>query len=79
MASGDGSEESISGDGSGPGAPAEPLDAPHRTHITDPAVDSTWLERRTRPRGSHRPRLSTVLLVTAFVAVLTLYLLLQPG
>ncbi|MEU1981948.1 hypothetical protein [Nocardia sp. NPDC019395] len=79
MASGDGSEESIGGDSGGPGPPAEPVDAPPRASHTDPSVDSGWLDRRTRPRGSHRPRWSTVLLVAAFIAVLTLYLLLQPG
>ncbi|MBF6350945.1 MULTISPECIES: hypothetical protein [Nocardia] len=75
MASGDGSEESI--EGGGPGAPAEPVDAPDRSLRTDPAVEHNWLQRRAR--RTHRPRLSTVLLVTAFSAVLILYLLLQPG
>lgn len=75
MASEDGSEESI--EGGGPGPPPEPVDAPYRSLSTDPAVEDSWLEHRTR--RMHRPRLSTVLLVTAFSAVLILYLLLQPG
>ncbi|MFI1463529.1 hypothetical protein [Nocardia carnea] len=79
MASGDGSEESVEGSSGGPGPPAEPVDAPYRSPGTDPAVDHGWLNRRSRPRGTHLPRLSTVLLVTAFSAVLILYLLLQPG
>ena len=45
----------------------------------DPAVESSWLDRRISPTGSGRPRLSTVLLVAAFVGVLVLYLFLQPG
>ena len=79
MASGDGSEESIEGDSGGPGPPAEPVDAPNRHPSTDPVVDHGWLNHRSRPRGTHLPRLSTVLLVSAFAAVLLLYLLLQPG
>ncbi|WP_280436914.1 hypothetical protein [Nocardia carnea] len=79
MASGDGSEDSIGGDSGGPGPPAEPVDAPYRSLGADPVVDRGWLNRRSRPRGTHLPRLSTVLLVTAFAAVLILYLLLQPG
>ncbi|WP_280416910.1 hypothetical protein [Nocardia carnea] len=79
MASGDGSEESIEGSSGGSGPPAEPVDAPHRNPGTDPAVDHSWLNRHSRPRGTHLPRLSTVLLVAAFSAVLILYLLLQPG
>lgn len=79
MASGDGSEESVEGSSGGPGPPAEPADAPHRSPSTDPVVEHGWLARRARPRGTHLPRLSTVLLVTAFSAVLILYLLLPPG
>ncbi|NKY55252.1 hypothetical protein [Nocardia flavorosea] len=79
MASGDGSEESVEGSSGGAGPPAEPVDAPHRSRSTDPVVDHSWLNRRSRARGTHLPRLSTVLLVTAFSAVLILYLLLQPG
>ncbi|MGI5216667.1 hypothetical protein [Nocardia sp. CA-290969] len=78
MASGDGSDETSSGD-SGPGPAPEPVDAAPYIPATDPVVEIGWLDRRTRPRGTRRPRWSTVLLVTAFLAVLTLYLLLQPG
>ncbi|WP_280399545.1 hypothetical protein [Nocardia carnea] len=78
MASGDGSDETISADGS-PGPAPEPVDAAARNPAADPVVEIGWLDRRTRPRGTRRPRWSTLLLITAFLAVLILYLLLQPG
>lgn len=78
MASGDGSDETISAEG-GPGPAPEPVDPALRTPATDPLVEVGWLDRRTRPRSTRRPRWSTVLLVTAFLAVLVLYLVLQPG
>ncbi|WP_328387537.1 hypothetical protein [Nocardia sp. NBC_00416] len=74
MVSGDGSDDTIGGDGGG--SPGEPADGPPRTRSTDPSVDSGWLNRPSRPHTPHRPRLSTVLLVVAFVAVLFLYLIL---
>lgn len=78
MASGDGSEEDIGDDSGGPGPPADVVEPSHRTRRTDPAVDHGWLGRRNRPRPTHRPRLSTALLILAFSAVLALYLLLPP-
>ncbi|WP_327150074.1 hypothetical protein [Nocardia sp. NBC_01329] len=77
MVSGDGSEDTIGGDGAD--RSGEPADGPPRTRNTDPAVESSWLDRRILPTGSGRPRLSTVLLVIAFAGVFVLYLVLQPG
>lgn len=77
MASGDGPA------GDGPdldGSPStDPGDAPpYRRGTHDPAVDSVWLRRRPpRPRGM--PRITTVLLVAGFIAVLVLYLSVRPG
>lgn len=79
MASGDGTEETIGGDDRGGGPTAEPADGSPRGPQRDPAVDIGWLERGSRRHTGHLPRLSTVLLIGAFVAVLVLYLMLQPG
>ncbi|MBH0775606.1 hypothetical protein [Nocardia bovistercoris] len=57
---------------SGP-AQAETPDGPPPRHALDPAVESVWLGRRSPPRLG-RPRLSTLLLTAAFIAVLALYL-----
>ncbi|MGW5385043.1 hypothetical protein [Nocardia sp. NPDC003963] len=77
MVSGDGSDDPIGGDGGD--RTGEPADGPPRARSTDPAVENSWLDRRPRPTGTGRPRLSTVLLVIAFAAVFVLYLILQPG
>ncbi|MEV0109207.1 hypothetical protein AB0H42_23090 [Nocardia sp. NPDC050799] len=77
MVSGDGSDDSIGGDGGG--SPGEPADGPPRSRSADPAVESSWLDRRVRPQPAGRPRISTVLLVLGFAAVFVLYLILQPG
>lgn len=77
MVSGDGSDDTIGGDGGG--SPGEPADGPPRGRSADPAVESSWLDRRFRPHPAGRPRISTVLLVLAFAAVLVAYLILQPG
>jgi len=42
-------------------------------------VDSVWLGRRRSPHALGRPRLSTVLMITAFAGLLVLYLVLRPG
>ncbi|MGY4102727.1 hypothetical protein ACW2Q0_24680 [Nocardia sp. R16R-3T] len=58
--------------------PGDPL--PYRRGTHDPAVESVWLRRRPSPplrRGV--PRITTVLLVAAFIAVLMLYLMVRPG
>lgn len=77
MVSGDGSDDTIGGDEGGPAG--EAADGPPRRRSVDPAVEGGWLDRRPRPHPTGRPRLSTVLLVLAFVGVLVLYLILQPG
>ncbi|MGW0181710.1 hypothetical protein [Nocardia sp. NPDC003345] len=77
MPPGDDSDQATGADIGGP-APGEPVDAvPPRGPQIDPAVELGWLGRRT-PRPRRRPRLSTVLLVAAFVAVFVLYLILKP-
>ncbi|MGA6206340.1 hypothetical protein [Nocardia testacea] len=77
MVSGDGSDDTIGGDGGG--SPGEAADGAPRGRSADPVVESGWLDRRARPHPTGRPRLSTALLVIAFVAVLVLYLFLKPG
>ncbi|NUP27153.1 MAG: hypothetical protein HOQ36_13500 [Nocardia sp.] len=77
MVSGDGSDDTIGGDGGDTSGGS--ADGPPRTRSTDPAVEGSWLDRRVLPTGTGRPRLSTVLLVIAFVGVFVLYLILQPG
>ena len=77
MASGDGSDDPINGDGWG--TTGESADGPARSRHADPAVERNWLDRRSRPLPIGRPRLSTILLLFAFAAVLVLYLILQPA
>ncbi|WP_330249828.1 hypothetical protein OG874_26425 [Nocardia sp. NBC_00565] len=79
MASGDGPTD---GPDLGSSPTSDPGDAPpYRRSPHDPAVDSGWLRHRPppppRPRGV--PRMTTVLLVAAFIAVLVLYLAVRPG
>ncbi|ONM48150.1 hypothetical protein [Nocardia donostiensis] len=57
-----------------PNSPAPDL-PPMNHRRTDPAVDTGWLNRGGQARRRRRlPRLSTVLLVAAFLAILVLYL-----
>lgn len=79
MDSGDGSggaELDAGGNAQGGETPRPSGAAPRRG---DPAVEITWLDRRLPRRRGHLPRLSTVLLLGAFIAVLVLYLMLQPS
>ncbi|MGN2636356.1 hypothetical protein ACTD5D_09220 [Nocardia takedensis] len=57
---------------SGP-AQAEAADGPPPRHALDPSVESVWLGRRA-PERLGRPRVSTMLLIAAFVALFALYL-----
>ncbi|WP_225724788.1 MULTISPECIES: hypothetical protein [unclassified Nocardia] len=72
----------LSGDNSssadGPDLP-EPQAKGSRYPTVDPTVDSVWLGRRSPARHPGWPRLSTVLLVAAFIAVLVIYFIVQPG
>ncbi|WP_054814915.1 hypothetical protein [Nocardia arizonensis] len=69
---GSGDDSSDDSEISGP-AQAETPDGPPPRHSLDPSVDSVWLGRR-RPPTLGRPRLSTLLLTAAFIAVLVFYL-----
>ncbi len=42
-------------------------------------MDSVWLGRRRPARPLGRPRLTTVLMVTAFTGLLVLYFIVHPG
>ncbi|MFI6366048.1 hypothetical protein ACIBG0_25210 [Nocardia sp. NPDC050630] len=80
MHSGDGPTDDGPDLGGSPSTdPGDP--PPHRRGTHDPAVESVWLRRTPplppRPRGI--PRMTTVLLVAAFIAVLLLYLAVRPG
>ncbi|WP_067840603.1 hypothetical protein [Nocardia lijiangensis] len=77
MAPGDGPPEGGSETSGGSPPPDAPALAPHGP--TDPAVESVWLGRRRTPVHLGRPRLSTLLMLAAFVAVLVLYIALRPG
>ncbi|MEV6140403.1 hypothetical protein AB0L63_31055 [Nocardia sp. NPDC051990] len=57
--------------------PDEP--PPYRRSPHDPVAESVWLGHRSPPRPRGLPRLATVLLVAAFIAVLVLYLAVRPG
>ncbi|MET7769572.1 hypothetical protein [Nocardia sp. NPDC005366] len=74
MGSGDDSSDD-SGVPDGP-APGETPEGPPGRRALDPSVESVWLGRA-RPQPLGRPRLSTLLLVVAFSALLVLYLTLR--
>ncbi|MFI6168920.1 hypothetical protein ACIBCN_19215 [Nocardia sp. NPDC051052] len=77
MATGDGPDDG--GDTSGDSPSSEVPDAPPNTRRgIDPTVEGVWLRHRPPPRPG-RPRFSTVLLVAAFIALLTLWVTLRPG
>ncbi|WP_157172850.1 hypothetical protein [Nocardia exalbida] len=52
---------------------------PYVRSRTDPAVENVWLRRRPPPPRPGLPRMSTVALLAAFLAVLTLYVVLHQG
>lgn len=79
MPPGDESSGEDDAERSGPEPAAGPPDPPPRSRVWDPAVDSVWLGRRRPVRPLGRPRLSTVLMVAAFAALLVLYLVVGPG
>lgn len=78
MPPGDDSSGEEESERSGPEPAADPPE-PTRHRSPDPAVDSVWLGRRRSPHPLGRPRLSTVLMIAAFVGLLMLYLVLSPG
>ncbi|MEV0297788.1 hypothetical protein [Nocardia sp. NPDC050710] len=74
MASGDGSDDGSNVSGGSP--TSEPGDVPPPgRHIYDPGAESVWLGRR-HPQHLGRPRISTILLIIAFVALFALYIVL---
>ncbi|WP_147132543.1 hypothetical protein [Nocardia ninae] len=76
MATGDGPDD---GEASGSSPGSEAPDAPPNVRReTDPSVESVWLRHRLPPRPG-RPRVSTVLLVVAFISLLALWVVLRPG
>ncbi|MCP2289884.1 hypothetical protein ACFYT3_20735 [Nocardia amikacinitolerans] len=77
MAPGDGPPEGGPETSGGSPPPDTPALAPHGP--MNDAVESVWLGRRRTPVHLGRPRLSTLLMLAAFVAVLVLYIALRPG
>lgn len=74
------SDDDSSGGGdevSGPSA-AEAGEGPAYPHHRDPVVETVLLGQRP-PARRRLPRVSTMLLVAAFVGVFALYLTLRPG
>ncbi|UAK35188.1 hypothetical protein K8O92_16010 [Nocardia asteroides] len=79
MAPGEGSsdaDDEVSTGSIGGEAPDAP---PYVRGRTDPSVESVWLRRRPAPHRSGVPRMSTVALLVAFLAVLVLYIVLRQG
>ncbi|MGK8509719.1 hypothetical protein ACRS5S_17285 [Nocardia asiatica] len=79
MAPGEGSSdagEEISSGSSGGEAPDAP---PPVRSSSDPSVENVWLRRRPPPARPGAPRMSTVILLVAFLAVLALYIVLHPS
>ncbi|WP_405177838.1 hypothetical protein OG225_26815 [Nocardia sp. NBC_01377] len=74
MGSGDDSSDDSGVSGGSP--PADTPGGPPGRHAFDPSVESVWLGR-TRPQRLGRPRLSTLLLIVAFVALFAMYLTLR--
>ncbi|WP_195042104.1 hypothetical protein [Nocardia beijingensis] len=52
---------------------------PYVRSRTDPAVENVWLRRSPPPQRPGVPRVSTVALLVAFLAVLALYLVVHQG
>ncbi|MGV9820776.1 hypothetical protein [Nocardia xishanensis] len=77
MAPGDDPPEGSSDMSGGSPPPDTPALAPHGP--MDPAVESVWLGRRRTPVHLGRPRVSTLLMLAAFIAVLVIYIALRPG
>ncbi|WP_039800055.1 hypothetical protein [Nocardia araoensis] len=79
MAPGDGSSDAgddLSIGSVGGEAPDVP---PQVRSRTDPAVENVWLRRSPPPGRPGVPRMSTVALLLAFLAVLALYVVLHQG
>ncbi|WP_174186416.1 hypothetical protein [Nocardia barduliensis] len=79
MAPGEGSSdagEDVSSGSSGGETPDAP---PYVRGRSDPSVENVWLRRRPPPERPGAPRMSTVILVVAFLAVLALYIMLHQS
>ncbi|MEV6321262.1 hypothetical protein AB0M45_08710 [Nocardia sp. NPDC051787] len=79
MAPGEGSSDEGGELSSGSSGGESPDASPNVRNRIDPSVDGVWLRHRLPPDRSGMPRMSTVVLVVAFFAVLALYLVLGHG
>ncbi len=62
---------------SGPGGDPPDAAKPVTRRVLSDSVEAGWLRPRTQPLG--RPRVSTVVLLLAWIGVLILYLEVRPG
>ncbi|WP_040781291.1 hypothetical protein [Nocardia pneumoniae] len=79
MAPDEGSSDEVGDLSSGSSGGDSPDAPPNVRNRIDPAVDGVWLRHRPPPDRPGIPRMSTVVLLVAFVAVLALYIVLGHG
>ncbi|WP_063024158.1 hypothetical protein [Nocardia niwae] len=79
MAPGEGSSDAGDDVSIGSAGGETPDAPPYVRSRNDPAVENVWLRPSPPPPRRGVPRMSTVALVVAFLAVLALYLVLHQG
>ncbi|MGK8523716.1 hypothetical protein ACRS6B_20215 [Nocardia asteroides] len=79
MAPGEDSGEAGDNASSGSAGGETPDAPPHARGRADPSVETVWLRRSPAPDRPGWPRISTVALLVAFIAIFALYLVLNRG